>query len=313
MAADERIVSLPGEEWIAAATASVLLPPVVAVHPQETADNAKVGKTTAGKGAAPAKTASGKWSFRVYGSAGFSGQGSFLQFRAPAENVHAHFAQSLTSAGTGPGNLGGNTGSASGLDTLAARRAGGGWTLGVSESLRLSRHFRVGAGLEYARFDTRIGELQGASPLNYTASSPAGVYSGNGTGATIGFTYTNRYQFLSLPLDLTWTIAPGRRWNPSLYAGISPAYLFSGDALMYNPGASGYEKNTGLYRHWSLYGEAGFTADLFRVGPAVISGGPLVQYGFSGIQKPAPVKDHLNYAGIRLGIALPSKVNKHKP
>jgi hypothetical protein len=89
--------------------------------------------------------------------------------------------------------------------------------------------------------------------------------------------------------------------------GLSPAYLFGGDALMYSSG--GYEKDASLRRRWSLYGEAGGTADLAHWGRYALQVGPVLGYDFFNLQPGLPLKDHLSYLGLRLGLVLPGKNN----
>ncbi|TDX00770.1 hypothetical protein [Dinghuibacter silviterrae] len=250
------------------------------------------------------------WTFRLNGNLGFSGQGPFLQFHTPAKTLYAPFISSPGSlSSSGSGNL------ATGYyDTLATRKTGAGWSIGMSASRRLSAHLRLDMGLAYDHLETRMGPVAKNSAGSYSAldaynssGTSQSLPSGSGSGA---FDYINRYRLLRLPLDLAWTVTPSARWTPTFYLGLSPAFLFSGDALMYAPNAVGYEKNKTLYRHLSLYGEMGGMIDLWRSGRFALEAGPFIQYGFSGIQKATPVKDHLNYAGLRLGIAIPSKSNK---
>ena len=303
-------VPLPGEWWTSVVTAFPLQPAAwpAEASPARTdnADKKAPGKKTTGR------PAGSDWSFRISASAGVSGQGSFLQFSAPAKTIYTRFYQfpssALNAANPTPGGGGAAT---SGYDTLAGRKTGAGWTLGVAIQHRLSAHIRVGAGVDYARFDTRIGPVSGGGTAPGAQTSAYLPNSSYNSGSV--FTYVNRYTLLRVPLDLTWMIAPTRRWNPSVYGGMSGAFLFSGDALMYEPNVSGYTKSSLLYRHWSLYGELGFSVDLVHAGWFVLQAGPVVQYGFTGLEKPAPVKDHLNYAGIRLDMVLPVKTNKQKP
>jgi hypothetical protein len=299
-------VALPGDLWRSAATAfprrATLLRPEVS--------SGAVGAPAVKK----AKPLNSKWSFRISASAGVSGQGSLLDFAAPSRTIYTRFysfpAANNLNAAAPPGA---GTAATSGYDTLAAKKAGPGWTLGIAMERRLSPHFRVGAGLDYARLDTRIGPVTRGTTATGALTSVYNTASSINYSTAKGFTNTNGYSLLRVPLDVTWMVAPSRRWNPSVYGGVAGAFLFSGDALMYEPDASGYTKNHILYRHWSLYGEAGFTMDLLHAGWFVLQAGPVVQYGFSGLEKPAPVKDHLNYAGIRLNMLLPTTTNKHKP
>lgn len=247
------------------------------------------------------------WSFHIHASTGATGQGAFLSFGAPAKNQQVVFrdpTNPINNAYPSTGN--------GGTDTLAGRSAGWGWSVGLSVARRLSDRFKVDAGLAFTQAETRIGPLNhhGGSYLGYTAAGQ--VYNvGGSTGPYTQVTYVNSYRLLSLPVDVSWSVAPRTRVQPSVSLGVAPAYLFSGDAVMYNPEYSGYEVSKGLYRHWQWSGEIGLTGNLFRFRDGKsITIGPFLQYGFSSLQKPAPVQDHVNYAGIRLDLGLPGKKTK---
>jgi len=237
-----------------------------------------------------------KWQARFYAGAGVSGQGQAFHFNTPAENaVYDNFTTS------NPSNL---PGSAATKDTLAARKSGAGVQIGVGWSRRLSRHWKVGTGLEYDFWQTAFDPIYPAT----AAANPSFFSTATSNYSTgYGERYVNGYQLLQVPLVITWQMSPGRRWNPSLYSGLSIAYLFSGEALMYAPDESGYVKNSSLLRHWSGYWETGLKFDVWHIGKHALDAGPVFQYGLSGLQKGAPVSDHLNYIGIQLGFTLPGK------
>lgn len=247
------------------------------------------------------------WSFHIHASTGATGQGAFLSFGAPAQNKQVVFRDANNPVNNAYPSAG-NTGT----DTLTGRDARWGWSVGLSVARRLSDRFEVEAGLAFTQAETRIGPLNdhGGSYLGYTSAGQ--VYNIGGSGQYTRVNYVNDYRLLSLPVDVSWSVAPRTRVQPSVYLGVAPAYLFSGDALMYNPEYSGYEVSKTLYRHWQFSGELGLMGNLFRFRDGKrITIGPFLQYGFPSLQKPAPVQDHLNYAGIRLDLGLPGK--KIKP
>lgn len=253
------------------------------------------------------------WSFRVYAAGGASGQGPFLSFGAPAQSQHVNFMDAgATGNNAGVPVTGGSGATAStGMDTLAGRSAGFGWTVGVSASRLLASRFRAEAGLAFTQAETRIGPVNGYGPyLGYTATNQ---YNYGAPPYTTRLTYINSYRLLSLPLDVSWSVAPRTRAQPSVYLGVTPAWLFSGDALMYNPSYSGYEVAKSLYRHLQLSGEVGFRATILRFKGGDVGAGPFLEYGFSNLQKLTPVRDHLNYTGIRLDLSLAGKTSKKAP
>jgi hypothetical protein len=257
-------------------------------------------------------TKTNHWTFHLYGNAGWSGQGPFLQFHTPTESRFVHYVQSPgANYSSSPGSTLGGTGY--GYDTLAARKTGAGWSLGVSASRQLSKHLRLDMGVAFDQLETRLGPVEKTSYGSFLAAQAYGATTSisSPAGSTVnGKDFVNRYQLLRLPLNLAWTVAPSARWTPTVSVGFSPAYLFTGNALMYTPDGEGYQTNKLLYRHLSLYGDVGATMDLWRSRWCTLEAGPFMQYGFSGIQKATPVKDHLNYAGLRVGIALPSTSRK---
>ena len=173
---------------------------------------------------------------------------------------------------------------------------------GFEEQYRFARHWKIQAGLEYDYWETAFGKVDFDDANNLTASAPSpssGVY----VASNIGQTYVNRYSLFRLPLGISWLMAPSRHWNPTLYTGISLGYLSGRHALQYTPDSVTYRAAPpDLLRHWSGYWEAGFDVDVYHWGTNLLYLGPVIQYGLSGLQTQGSVKDHLNYAGLRLGI-----------
>jgi len=315
-ASEVSAIAAPGAPDLLPSNAPVALTPTpwspaaLAHQPLETGGANSGGDVKNTGGAKPAA-----WSFRVYAAGGASGQGSFLSFGAPAQSQHVNFMDAgATGNNAGVPVTGASGATAStGMDTLAGRRAGFGWTVGVSASRRLSSRFRAEAGLDFTQAETRIGPVNGYGPyLGYTASNQSN-YNYGAPPYTTRLTYINSYRLLSLPLDVSWSVAPRTRAQPSVYLGVAPAWLFSGDALMYNPSYSGYEVAKSLYRHLQLSGELGFSATILRFKGGDVGAGPFLEYGFSNLQKFAPVSDHLNFAGVRLDLSLVGKTSRKAP
>jgi hypothetical protein len=207
------------------------------------------------------------------------------------------------------GNTSNTAGSGSGAYTTAARRPGPGLEAGFEEQYRFARHWKIQAGLEYAYWETAFASVVNTG-VYAGMTNPATIatgYNGSSDGiyvaSSTGQTYVNRYSLLQLPVGISWLMAPKRRWNPSLYTGISLGYLSGRHVLQYTPDSIAYRTGPpDLLRHWSVYWEVGFDMDVYHWGTNLLYLGPVIQYGLSGLQTQGAVKDHLNYAGLRLGM-----------
>jgi hypothetical protein len=193
--------------------------------------------------------------------------------------------------------------------TTAARRSGAGFEAGFEEQYRFARQWKIQAGLEYAYWETAFARV--INPGAYLSASaglpvplgnygyPENIYIASSSGQV----YVNRYSLFQLPVGISWLIAPSGHLNPSLHTGISLGYLSGSHVLQYTPDSVTYRAGPpDQLRHWSFYWEGGFDIEVYHRKSSLFYLGPVVQYGLSGLQTQGSVKDHLNYAGLRLGM-----------
>ncbi len=185
------------------------------------------------------------------------------------------------------GNTGGNTGSFTTYYSPSEVVRGVAFRGAVIGELSISKRSSVSAGLGYAYYSTEIktGGYKDSSFIlrNMSAQSVNldAFYQGSQT-----MDYTNKYHFLQVPINYQLQLNKGVKvpivWN----IGVSPAYLFSTNALVYDTASGGiYYKNKDAFNkfHFNLN-----TGIAFRVGkPNKLqwSIGPEVSMDMTGLAK----------------------------
>jgi hypothetical protein len=237
-----------------------------------------------------------KWSLRAYAGGGLAMQGLF------------DHSSKMTTYYIAPASPGIFSSSGGYTKVLAARRLGAGWEGGIDFQYRLSGHWYAGIGLTYDHWQTafsNVEKVNSSQPIYalLPASSSVSYYEG-GSGSP----YVNTYQWMQLPIRITWAIAPLKAWNPSLFTGVTIGYMIADNALSYSTSEVAYQHAPpDLFRKWTVYWQGGLECTLGQLGRYGFFTGPLVQYDLSGLQAGAVNHDHLSYAGIRLGIVLNRK------
>jgi hypothetical protein len=170
--------------------------------------------------------------------------------------------------------------------------------------------FNTGMTLHYYSSGITIGQQvntyvqASASFLNPTASSTVpstAVYSAGNRQS-----FTNRYYFLELPLNMQWKVNKSRLLPLFLEGGFSLARLMSANALLYDSETGVYSKQGNEINKTQLYLSSALMAGLPLHGLHV-EVGPQVQYGLTPIVDGHSLGDqHFFYAGIKL-VVIPGK------
>ncbi|MGZ3886283.1 MAG: hypothetical protein ACXVBP_02555 [Flavisolibacter sp.] len=174
--------------------------------------------------------------------------------------------------------------------------------IGMLVNRKISQRLSVATGLQYLYYSTRItvGQARQDSTIYNIRlrQSVSPIYLNTGNHFQ---DYTNKYQFLSLPVVVDWQI--GRRLPLSLRAGLSLQQLMATNALLYDPGNNVYYKDRGTYRNTQLFSDLGLSYAFLRRRHSTLMAGPSLQYGWSGLEKTSGSK-HLYALGFRLQYAL---------
>ena len=170
--------------------------------------------------------------------------------------------------------------------------------------------FNTGMTLHYYSSGITIGQQvntyvqASASFLNPSALATvpsAAVYSAGDRQS-----YTNRYYFLELPLNMQWQVNKSHLLPLFLEGGFSLARLMSANALLYDSETGVYSKQGNQINKTQLYLSTAFMAGLPLHGLHV-EVGPQVQYGLTPIVDGHSLGDqHFFYAGIKL-VIIPGK------
>ena len=177
--------------------------------------------------------------------------------------------------------------------------------IGAFAKCNISSRFAFDAGINYQYFSvkTSAGNRIDTALLLYDTSllrsSSINAYylpSNNNT-------YTNRYHFLQMPLNISWQMNRNKDKPIRISAGIAPSVLFASHALYYNKNRriAYYEKEQ--FNTFHLFGQAGFSFPLLSGKKILLHAGPFLQYELTNLTKPQvqPV-EHLRFIGIRSSI-----------
>jgi hypothetical protein len=170
--------------------------------------------------------------------------------------------------------------------------------------------FNTGMTLHYYSSGITIGQQvnsyvqASASFLNPSALATvpsAAVYSAGDWQS-----YTNKYYFLELPLNMQWQVNKSHLLPLFLEGGFSLARLMSANALLYDSETGVYSKQVNQLNKTQLYVSTALMAGLPLHG-LHIEVGPQVQYGLTPIVDGHSLGDqHFFYAGIKL-VVIPGK------
>jgi hypothetical protein len=170
--------------------------------------------------------------------------------------------------------------------------------------------FNTGMTLHYYSSGITIGQQvntyvqASASFLNPSALATvpsAAVYSAGNRQS-----FTNKYYFLELPLNMQWRVNKSHLLPLFLEGGFSLARLMSANALLYDSETGVYSKQGNQINKTQLYVSTALMAGLPLHG-LHIEVGPQVQYGLTPIVDGHSLGDqHFFYAGIRL-VVIPGK------
>ena len=242
------------------------------------------------------KKKSGGWKIGYTGSVGFSNVNQDL-FKSISSSNTVNYAVSAPGTPTGP-PVSNNNYSSSEVST------GFSFGAGVFVNRDLSKRFSVSGGLGYHYYSTKIKTGTYVSNTYLLSLSNASVNSFYTNGNTKA--YTNQYHFVELPVTLNVQLNKSKQRPVIWEAGLSLSYLFSTNALYYDPSHNVYFENDQVMNRTQLNGITAIMVG-FPVGNSALQLGPQLQYGFTGLLKNSSGNPgHLIYYGLKISF-IPGK------
>ena len=242
------------------------------------------------------KKKSGGWKIGYTGSVGFYNVNQDL-FKSISSSNTVNYA--VAAPGTPSGQpLSNNNYSSSEVS------AGFSFGAGVFVNRDLSKRFSVSGGLGYHYYSTKIQTGTYVSNTNLLSLSNASVNSFYTNGNTNA--YTNQYHFIELPVTLNFQLNKSKKRPVIWEAGLSLSWLFSTNALYYEPSHNVYFENDDLMNRTQLNGITAIMVG-FPLGKSALQLGPQLQYGFTGLLKNSSGNPgHLIYYGLKISF-IPGK------
>lgn len=171
---------------------------------------------------------------------------------------------------------------------------------------QLGKRVSLPAGIDYRLYKvtSRVGRSITLNSMIYDSVDQR--YTSSNNYYRIGDTasYSNNYHFLQLPVNLELQINKNLQKPFVVFAGISPGYIISSNALYTNGSANISYVDKQKFRKFSLSAQAGFSFPLIGSSAYLLSAGPTIQYSFTNLIKFAGAEQHLSFAGIKATVVL---------
>jgi len=179
---------------------------------------------------------------------------------------------------------------------------------GLSLRRYMSDVFSLEAGLRYSYSSTsiQVGQKRDNTAAIQLAL-PAPAYYTNTLAATrTGYTYTNQYHFIEIPLRAQLLCGPQ---SPlSFNTGLSIGRLLASNALQYDASNNVYYKDNSFFNKTQLTLSAGADIRLWRKKAMPVEIGPRLQYGLTNLFKENIYGSrHLLFAGMEVRLSFPKK------
>lgn len=174
------------------------------------------------------------------------------------------------------------------------------FAVGFSLSKKMSDHFEISIGLQYAHYSTTI--KVGSSRRNDTVTLSNGANLNASRSYGNGFdnknTYTNRFHAVELPVTISWQPA----LNLPLYISAGAAYgqVLNTNALSFSSASNVYYPDRDNYVRQMLPLFSSVQVGLFEKKKIPVRIGPMLQYNAKKLKKTnTGDTPHLYFAGIK--------------
>jgi hypothetical protein len=179
-----------------------------------------------------------------------------------------------------------------------------GFSAGLWMGLPLSTRWDFRVGLQYQQFSTK-------SPVGMRVDSNRNFTGALGTQDALAYyragtkeSFTNRFHVLQVPLTFAWKMNPRSALPISWSMGLSPGWLISSNALVYDGNAALYNASNNQQR-FQLGLQTGFQFHLFQKAARPLQLGPGFQYQFNRAFKDGVQGNgHLYYLGFEASMPI---------
>jgi hypothetical protein len=179
---------------------------------------------------------------------------------------------------------------------------------GLSLRRYMSDVFSLEAGLRYSYSSTsiQVGQKRDNTAAIQLALPVPAYYTNTSAVTRAGYTYTNQYHFIEIPLRAQLLCGPQ---SPlSFNAGLSIGRLLASNALQYDASNNVYYKNNSFFNKTQLTLSAGADIRLWRKKAMPVEIGPRLQYGLTNLFKENIYGNrHLLFAGMELRFSFRKK------
>lgn len=226
------------------------------------------------------------WQIGIVAAAGNSGTGTGItSFRNTYMNPYAY--------------SNGVSAPAPALPSLSISKPSAALSLGVNFQRHISKEFDFKIGLNYIMFTTtinvgaRFDSSNGYSSISYQ------------NAPNIINIYKNKYNFLEMPVGVTFNFLKSHSIPLSLEAAVNISELIKTNSLQFYQFTGIYSINNSFFNKTQLGISAGLSALLFKKNRHPVSLGPFLSYDISSMAKDGVyVNQHYIFAALRAAILL---------
>ena len=182
------------------------------------------------------------------------------------------------------------------------------FSAGIFRKTAISRRLNLDAGLHYRYLSTRVHagkRIDSSSLINNFYSNNLAVnryYRPSSTGDGNSY-YTNQYHFISLSLDLSWSLVRGVKFKASWNNGLSYDRLLGSNMLHYDNASRVFYKDNNRLRKDQLFYHTALEFPLTKK----ISVNPFASFGITRVFKFTDTAYHYTNYGIQLRLQLGNK------
>ncbi|HKG67701.1 MAG TPA: outer membrane beta-barrel protein, partial [Segetibacter sp.] len=179
--------------------------------------------------------------------------------------------------------------------------------LGIFLEKKLSKKISLAAGADYHLYKAKstVGNRVRSSTILYDSILQAATRLNEYYDFGNSVTYINKYHLVELPINLGYQINKNQEQPLIISAGLSPGYLISSNALYTNPSANVYYVDKKKFNRFQLFAQMGLSFPIIGSLKYLLSGGPVIQYGFTSVAKAVSgIDQHLFFTGINANFIL---------
>jgi len=176
---------------------------------------------------------------------------------------------------------------------------------GLFVKSQLTKRIGLSAGIDYHLYKAKsmVGSKVNQQTNFFDSLLEKSIIVNNYYSTGNSVKYTNKYQLLELPINISLQLNKNAKKPLLLFAGISPGYLIASNALYANPSANVYYADKEKFHRFQLSAQSGLLFPVSKSNKYFLHAGPVIQYGFTNAAKAAAGSpQHLFFTGIKANI-----------